>query len=110
MSYYISRSFNKGRDGDLVTAAHRVIVSLKDNTDFPNPPKPVTALEQALEEYRTALVNAAGRDKALVAVKNDKRAVLRTLLAELADYVDSVGNGEKSVLLQSGFNLAGKKG
>jgi hypothetical protein len=35
MSHYISRSFNKGRDGDLVTAAHRVVVSLKDNTDFP---------------------------------------------------------------------------
>jgi hypothetical protein len=110
MGYYISRSFNKGRDGDLVTAAHRVVVSLKDNADFPNPPKPVTALEQALEDYRTALANAAGRDKALVAVKNDKRAVLRSLLAELADYVETAGNNEKSILLKSGFDLAGKKG
>jgi hypothetical protein len=110
MSKYILRSFNQGRDGDLVTIAHRVAMSLKNNAEFPNPPKPIAVLEQALHDYQVALSNAAGRDKAMVSIKNDKRAELRALLTELADYVISVCNGNKTMLLQSGFDLVRQKG
>jgi hypothetical protein len=58
----------------------------------------------------TILSNAAGRDKTLVSIKNDKRAELRTLLAELADYVTSVCNGDRTMLLSSGFDLARQRG
>jgi hypothetical protein len=110
MSNYILRSFNQRRDGDLVTIAHRVAMSLKSNTAFPNPPKPVAELEQALLDYQVALSNAAGRDKTLVSIKNDKRAALRALLAELADYVTSICNGDRTMLLSSGFDLARQRG
>ena len=110
MRNQILRTFNHGRDGDLVTIAHRVVLSLKENASFPNPPQPLTVLEQALEEYRLALSNAVSRDKALVAVKNEKRTNLRALLAEMADYVNSVSNGNKALLLNSGFDCARERG
>jgi hypothetical protein len=110
MGKYILRSFNQGRDGDLVTITHRVAMNLKNNPAFPNPPKPVAVLEQALLDYQVPLSNAKGRDKAMVSIKNDKRAALRVLLAELADYVAIICNGDKTMLLQSGFDLARQRG
>lgn len=106
----ILRTFNQGRDGDLVNIAHRIVLGLTNNAYFPNPPIALANLEKALEEYRVALSNAAGRDKALVAVKNEKRSALRALLAELAEYVNTVSDGNKSILLSSGFDCTREKG
>jgi hypothetical protein len=106
----ITRSFKHGRDNDLAQIAHRITVSLTENPNFPNPPVPVATLEQALVDYQLALSNAAGRDKALIAIKNDKRAALRRLLSEMADYVSAVSNGDKTKLLQSGFTLSQARG
>lgn len=110
MSSQITRSFNYGRDNDLVQIAHRITVSLNENPNFPNPPVPVATLQQAMVDYQLALSNAGGRDKALVAVKNDKRTALRTLLSDMADYVSAVSDGDKTKMLQSGFNLSREKG
>ncbi len=46
----------------------------------------------------------------MVSVKNDKRAVLRAILTQLAEYVTSVAKGDRTVLLASGFTLQKEKG
>jgi hypothetical protein len=107
----IVSSFNYGRDGDLVNDSGKVIQDLTKNVAlFPNPNPTVAELIKATEEYKVALYNAKGKDTVLVSIKNDKRAVLRGFLSQEAEYVKSVANGDRTVLLASGFSLARAKG
>jgi len=106
----ITNSFNRGRDGDLVNTSFLIIESVTDNTYFLNPIPALADIKKAAQEYQAALYNAAGRDQKLVSIKNDKRAVLRALLSQLAEYVSSVAKGDRTVLLSSGFSLTKAKG
>lgn len=99
-------SYIRHRDGDLVNVSYLVLDSMKDNARFPNPNPALADVEKAAQEYQDAYINAAGRDTKLVSIKNDKRAVLRALLAQLAEYVNTIANGDRTVLLSSGFPLA----
>lgn len=103
-------SFNRGRDGDLVNISFKVIGDMTNNPNFPNPNPAIADLKKAAEEYQLALYNAVGRDRTMVSIKNDKRAVLRTLLNQLVDYVTTVAKGDRTVLLSSGFPLTKAKG
>lgn len=106
----ISNEFTRGRDGDLLNTSGKVRQDMTNNILFPNPNPSLAELQQAEEEYRVALYNAAGRDTVMVSIKNDKRAVLRATLTLLAEYVTSVAKGDRTVLLASGFTLQRGKG
>ena len=106
MTNKVNTSFLRPRDGDLVNIGYLAVDSLKDNTFFPDPDPTVAELLKATQEYQQSLYDAAGRDQKLVAIKDAKRAVLRALLTQLAEYVNTVSNGDKAMLLSSGFKLA----
>jgi len=109
MTNKVNTSFIRFRDGDLVNIGFLAIDSIKDNTLFPNPNPSVADLLKATQEYQQALYNAAGRDQKLVAIKDGKRAILRAMLTQLAEYVNTVGDGDKAILLSSGLKLANEK-
>lgn len=102
----VNTSFNRGRDGDLVNHGYRAVDNMTNNPFFPEPNPTVAELMQATQEYQQALYDAEGRDQKLVSVKNDKRAILRKLLTQMAEYVNSVARGDRTKLLSSGFRLA----
>ncbi|THU41094.1 hypothetical protein FAM09_02965 [Niastella caeni] len=110
MSNKVNTSFNRGRDGDLVNESYVVIDNMTDNTYFPNPNPTVAVLKQATQEYQQSLYDASGRDQKLVAIKDNKRTVLRAVLTQLAEYVNSVANGNREILLSSGFKLTKNRG
>lgn len=104
-------SFNRGRDGDVLNESGTVIQYLTKNVaQFPDPNPTVEALIKATEDYKVALYNAKGRDTVLVSIKNDMRAILRSMLTQMVEYVSSVAKGDRTILLASGFNLARTKG
>jgi hypothetical protein len=111
MSKKISKSYTRGRDGDLVIYTYNVVTGIKNNnTLFPNPPAALADAEKLLPDYQEALRNAAGRDRTKVIIKNDKRDKLRALLAELEAYVNDTSKGDDAILSSSGFPIAGVKG
>lgn len=110
MSDKVNTSFNRGRDGDLVNDGYRVVDHMTDNSHFPTPNPTVALLKQATQEYQQALYDAAGRDQKLVAIKDNRRAVLRSMLTQMAEYVNSVADGDREKLLSSGFKLAKNRG
>jgi hypothetical protein len=59
-----------------------------------------------VNEYENALINAKGRDRIMISIKNDKKALLKGLLAELSVNVSQVCKGDRSMLLSSGFNIS----
>lgn len=100
--------FNYCRAGDLIKITHRILDSLKENTYFPNPTPVLAEIENALEEFVTALSNAGGFDREKVAIKDGKQANLRQMLTELAYYVTQICKGDKAMLLSSGFEINGE--
>jgi hypothetical protein len=106
MTNKVNTSFLRPRDGDLVNIGYLAVDSLKDNTFFPEPNPTVAELLKATQEYQQSLYDAAGRDQKLVAIKDAKRAVLRALLTQLAEYVNTICNGDRAMLLSSGLKLA----
>ena len=106
----VNTSFNRGRDGDLVNDGFRIADDMKDNPYYLEPNPAVAELLKATQEYQQSLYDAAGRDQTLVAIKDAKRAVLRNMLSQLAEYVNTVSNGDRAKLLSSGFKLARVRG
>ena len=90
---------------DLVTISKRVIEKTKNNPVFPNPPAALAELEKVLPEFEVALVNAKSRDKEMVAIKNNKKALILAWLEELEGYVIATCKGDRALILSSGFDV-----
>lgn len=101
----ILMTFNYCRAGDLIKITRRILDSMKENAQFPNPTPLLAEIEKALEEFITALSAAGGRDREKVAIKDIKQANLLQLLTELAYYVTQICKGDKAMLLSSGFDI-----
>jgi len=108
-TYKVKDNYNRGRDSNLNDTGYKVLDAMTNNATFPNPSPDLATLKQTLLDYHTAYNQAANGDSKLVSVKNDKRAILRDQLSKLADYVNSVADGDKTKLLSSGFPLARQK-
>ncbi len=95
----------KRRESELTIIIERVLEKMENNPDFPNPPTALANLKTVLPELRVALVNAEGRDKQMVSIKNDKKLIARTYLLELAEYVTGITKGDRTLILSSGFDV-----
>ena len=92
-------------DALLVTDTHTILTGMTGNPSYPTPNPPLAAVTTGLNEFTTALANAADGGITLTAIKNDKRAALVALLRDLATYVQVACNGDLTVLLSSGFPI-----
>jgi hypothetical protein len=110
MKLKIKKSYRKPSDTFLLKLVGRVLESMKNNAYFPNPIPTHSEVEKAYAEYQVSL-NVAGRnDRTLASAKNDKKAVVTGMLDKWDDYVTATSNGDKTMLLSSGFDIAGIKG
>lgn len=109
MELKIKTTFRYGGDAKLAMLGHRISESLKSNTNFPNPVPAHPDLEKALLEFQQALSVAGRYDRTRISAKNDKKAVLINMLSQLAVYVEATCQGDKTMLLSSGFDITGIK-
>jgi hypothetical protein len=96
----------KKRQYDIPVTARHVIEKMENNPLFPDPPAALSELKIRLPEFEQALVDAMGGDKHLVAVKDNKKAIVVDLLQELVIYVTEICKGDKTSLLSSGFDVS----
>jgi hypothetical protein len=71
------------------------------------PTQPV--LHTACDNFRLACSLSNRKDRTLLSAKNDRKAELVRVLDELNEYVTATCKGDKTMLLQSGFDLVGLK-
>lgn len=90
---------------DLLVTGGRVLEKMEDNEIFLPPPPALAELKIAMPELQTAFVNAVGRDKEMIAIKNNKKAIVQNLLQELADHVTAVCKDDLTLMLSSGFDV-----
>jgi hypothetical protein len=109
MKLKIRKSYRKPSDTFMLKLIGRVLENMKNNASFPNPSPTVAEVENKAVDYRLAL-NVAGRyDRTLSSAKNDRKAELIGMLEKWDDYVTITSNGDKTMLLSSGFDIAGIK-
>ncbi len=96
---------NTDSDALLVTDTQTIVTSMTGNTSYPTPSPTLAAVTTALNDFITALANAADGGVTLTSIKNDKRADLVALLRNLANYVQVACDGDLTVLLSSGFPI-----
>jgi hypothetical protein len=110
MKLKIKGSYRKSSDTYLLKICSRVKESLKGNTYFPHPIPELPVVEKAFLDFQVAVSIAGRNDRTLSSAKNDKKAVLIGMLDYLNDYVTTTSNGDKTMLLSSGFDIAGIRG
>ena len=92
-------------DALLVTDTGSILKGMTGNANYPTPSPALALVTTALDDFTTALANAAGGGITLTAIKNDKRAALVVLLRELASYVQVACKGDLTILLSSNFPI-----
>jgi hypothetical protein len=92
-------------DALLITDTQTILTAMTGNASYPTPNPTLAEVSTGLNDFITALANAADGGVTLTAVKNDKRAVLVGILRDLANYVQVTCSGDLTVLLSSGFPI-----
>ena len=94
------------RERDIVSLCQRVKEKMEENkVVFSNPPAALAAITTKLPAFQVSLVKAKSRDKEMVAIKNQLKAEIMALLEELAEYVTVVCDGNRALILGSGFDV-----
>ena len=97
---------NKIHQSDLVVVSRRIVEKM-EASEFFLPPHPALGnLKKVIPDLDSALVNARGGDKEMMAIKNSQKDLVQNLLTELADYVTKVCKGDLILLLSSGFDIS----
>lgn len=94
---------NRQPDTSLVISVGSILVSMTDNPAYPSPTPALPAVQTALDDFKSAITDAADGGRTLTARKNTKRKALIVLVRALACYVQATCNGDYAVLVGSGF-------
>ena len=76
-----------------IALARSIVTSMTNNASFPNPEPTLAAINTAISDLETAETAAKSRVHGAVAVRNDKRAALATLLEQLKAYIQKTADG-----------------
>ena len=102
----ILNNLEKLNDSALSTMAQHIINSLKGNPYFPVLTPSLDEVTTVKKEFDDSLMAAQTKDRVKIAIKNEKRAKLIDILHQLARCVEMVANGNRSILLSSGFEVS----
>ena len=80
-----------------------IVIAMTDNTDYPTPFPSLADVTAALDDLEAKIAAAAGRGVTAIAVRNAAWAAARSLIRQLANYVQSHCQNDLDVLLGSGF-------
>jgi hypothetical protein len=104
----LSAKYSK-RESDLVRTSERIIDQMTGNPDYPDPPAELAELKKEVPVFQEVHVNALSGDKKQVSIKNDRKVIILALLQVLADYVTVKSNGDRTLILSSGFDVSNER-
>jgi len=102
----LKTGFDGISDSDFETQGLTIYDSMNNNLYFPNPTPDLPTVLAALGGYSTSLIAAQNRDKNAVAQKKAARDGLTGILIQLANSCMTTANGNRLMLISTGFKLA----
>lgn len=92
-----------------IKRARSIVETVSTNVDtFPNPNPSLDIILNAIEELEVAWNATADGGKTQTALMHDKEDVLLKLLYDLANYVESVADGDEGIVHLSGMQVKRK--
>jgi len=102
--FRLSRQYRRLSDANLLTFASFIHQQISaETTVFPTPSPGMIALNDAIEEFRSAKTNAGDGSRLLIREKNVQRKALVALLDQLCNYVMFIAAGDPEVAAKAGF-------
>jgi len=93
----------------LIALAKSMVQAMTGNAAFPNPDPTLATVIQAITDLETAETAAKARTHGAVAIRNDKRAALVTLLEQLKAYIQKMADANPdnaaAVIQSAGVNV-----
>ncbi|MFB2118447.1 fibronectin type III domain-containing protein [Parapedobacter sp. 2B3] len=100
--------FKNIKDNDLLNLGGTVLLAMESNANFTTPDPDLAVVQAAYDDYKLKLETASRQGSPLdKSVKRDSKTALVGLLKRLAFYVNTVADGDLSIVLSSGFPVAG---
>jgi hypothetical protein len=89
----------------LASKSEELEIAMTGNTDFPTPEPSLADITAARVELQTLIARARFGDRRVKELRDLKAAELKTLLNKLAKYVALVANGDRRLIVSSGFGV-----
>lgn len=109
MKLKIKKTYKNQSDTYMLKLIGRILENMKNNESFPNPIPTVPEVEKKFVDFQVSLNMAGRNDRTKSSAKNDRKAELTGMLEKWDDYITTTSNGDKTMLLSSGFDIAGIK-
>jgi hypothetical protein len=106
MKNLTTNGFAKFKPLVLVATGTGIVAEMTANIAvFASPSPALAAVTDALEDLGESIANADKGDHVMIAIRDDKQAVVVDLLQQLGTYVNLIANGSRTTALLSGFEL-----
>lgn len=102
----VNSGFNGLSDKVFATKANSIVTAMPGNSNFPQTVPAIADVAVSLTQYTDALATAQLREKTAVAIKDQARLDLTMMLVQLASSVNNIANGDRAMLVSSGFDLS----
>jgi len=99
------QDYAKFSDSSLNFKAKTVVLSLTGNLNFPVMTPTIAEFTITQTNFSNALEKATSGDRQLIALKNQAKDDLLNAMRQLSMDVDAQANGDKALLISSGFDL-----
>ena len=101
----IKIGFSKLSVTNQVERSRKIQTNMTGNLNFPTPAPALLAVKAATDAVETAYNESRGKDKNKIQILKLRRAEMLVLIVQLAAYVQSASNGDKEIILSSGFDV-----
>jgi hypothetical protein len=98
-------AYDRMSDAELSNKAQIPITAMTGNTNFPEPTPTLPKSQTVLDDFNLALTAAQSGDRTKIAIKNEKRGILIDTIRALGRYAEMAANGNRSILMSSGFEV-----
>ena len=67
---------------------------------------PLASIKTVIDDLENALLAAKDGAHSAIAIRNDKEVVVDELFRDLAAYINTLANGDETIIIQSGFHAS----
>ncbi|CAN5205715.1 hypothetical protein BH11BAC6_BH11BAC6_09390 [soil metagenome] len=99
-------SFSKYSESVLVTIVTAALLAITGNLNFTTPVPSLASIQTLLDNFTTALAEAAGRDRTKIAIKNAIKADLIEAMKQLAIYINFICMGDLAKLTSANLPMS----
>ena len=103
MKAKVSLGLSNKTTTELIEFARQIVTAMTGNTHFTTPNPALSSLTTAANSLETTFNNPNMSNKAKTLQLNSQRALLKSLISQLGNYVANIANGDASIMVSAGM-------